>query len=77
MRMLAQYSQDGLLISIMKTNDKFILKFEIGPFEQVYKFFESETIFDVDSLKKLIDANFISKVFETFEQMNSAYKSAI
>jgi len=53
------------------------LKFEIGPFEQVYKFFESETIFDVDSLKKLIDANFISKVFETFEQMNSAYKSAI
>lgn len=77
MRMLAQYSQDGLLISIMKTNDKLILKFEIGPFEQVYKFFESETIFDVDSLKKLIDANFISKVFETFEQMNSAYKSAI
>ncbi len=77
MRMLAQYTQDGLLISIMKTNDKFILKFEIGPFEQVYKFFESETIFDVDSLKKLIDANFISKVFETFEQMNSAYKSAI
>jgi len=77
MRMLAQYSQDGLLISILKTNDKFILKFEIGPFEQVYKFFESETIFDVDSLKKLIDANFISKVFETFEQMNSAYKSAI
>ncbi len=77
MRMLDQYSQDGLLISIMKTNDKFILKFEIGPFEQVYKFFESETIFDVDSLKKLIDANFISKVFETFEQMNSAYKSAI
>lgn len=77
MRMLDQYSQDGLLISIMKTNDKFILKFEIGPFEQVFKFFESETIFDVDSLKKLIDANFISKVFETFEQMNSAYKSAI
>jgi hypothetical protein len=77
MRMLAQYTQDGLLISIMKTNDKFILKFEIGPFEQVYKFFESETIFDVDSLRKLIDANFISKVFETFEQMNSAYKSAI
>lgn len=77
MRMLTQYSQDGLLISIMKTNDKFILKFEIGPFEQVYKFFESETIFDVDSLKKLIDDNFISKVFETFEQMNSAYKSAI
>ncbi len=75
--MLDQYSQDGLLISIMKTNDKFILKFEIGPFEQVYKFFESETFFDVDSLKKLIDANFISKVFETFEQMNSAYKSAI
>ena len=75
--MLDQYSQDGLLISIMKTNDKFILKFEIGPFEQVFKFFESETIFDVDSLKKLIDANFISKVFETFEQMNSAYKSAI
>ena len=76
MRMLTQYSQDGLLISIMKANDKFILKFEIGPFEQVYKFLESEIISDTDSLRKLVDDSFVSKVFEIFDQMNTTYKSA-
>lgn len=77
MRMINQYTKDGVLISILKTNDRFIVKFEIGPFEQVYKFVENDKIFDSASIEKLITNDTMKKIFEVFDSMNINYKSMI
>ncbi|MEP7195640.1 MAG: hypothetical protein ABI851_03925 [Saprospiraceae bacterium] len=75
MRLLGQIPHPNLLISVFKSNEKIILKFEIGPFEQTYKFLETELIYDADSISKIIDENFITKVFQIFDQMNINYKT--
>lgn len=73
MRMLQQFTKDGILVSILKSNEKYILKLEIGPFEQVYKFLESDAIQDEKSVANLLTTEFIGKVFEVFDNMNSNY----
>ncbi len=73
MRMLQQFTKDGILVSILKSNEKYILKLEIGPFEQVYKFLESDAIQDEKSVANLLTIEFIGKVFEVFDNMNSNY----
>ncbi len=73
MRMLQQFTKEGILVSILKSNEKYILKLEIGPFEQVYKFLESDAIQDEKSVANLLTIEFIGKVFEVFDNMNSNY----
>ncbi|MEO6189510.1 MAG: hypothetical protein ABIO44_03170 [Saprospiraceae bacterium] len=75
MRLLGNIPHPQLLISVFRSNTKIILKFEIGPFEQVYKFLETELIYDAASISKLIDETMLSKVFEIFDEMNVNYKS--
>ena len=74
MRLLARIPHPRLLISIFKNEGKYILKFEIGPFEQVYKFLESDTIYDADSLGRLVTEDVLKEVLVLFDQMNLNYK---
>ncbi|MFN8332281.1 MAG: hypothetical protein U0T81_13875 [Saprospiraceae bacterium] len=53
---------------------KFILKFEAGPFEQVYKFMESEKFCDADSIRALVTQEVLKEVFSIFDQMNQNYQ---
>ncbi len=73
MRMLQQFTKEGILVSILTSNEKYILKLEIGPFEPVYKFLESDAIQDEKSIANLLTTEFIGKVFEVFDNMNSNY----
>lgn len=49
-------------------NDKFIVRFEAGPMEQIFKFNRSE-FNDLNSLKEKIDENFIEEVRIRFNEM--------
>lgn len=77
MRILGQIPHPQLLISVFKSNNKFILKFEIGPFEQIYKFMESDVITGFDAVSNLVNDEWYKKVFAIFDQMNSNYKSLV
>lgn len=74
MRLIAQIPHPRLLISIFKSDLKFILKLEAGPFEQVYKFMESDKICDANSIQALITQDFLQDVFTIFDQMNHNYQ---
>ncbi|MFN8280702.1 MAG: hypothetical protein U0V49_10505 [Saprospiraceae bacterium] len=74
MRLIAQIPHPRLQISIFKSDMKFILKFEAGPFEQVYKFMESEKFCDADSIRALVTQEVLKEVFSIFDQMNQNYQ---
>ena len=77
MRILGQIPHPQLMISVFKSNNKFILKFEIGPFEQSYKFLESSEIDSLEAIQKIVTEEFIAKVFSVFDQMNESYRKLI
>jgi len=73
MRTLDTIPHPNMYICIMYMNEKFILKFEIGPYEQVYKF-TKEMAPDVDTVKKICDENFQKEVMALFDQMHEGFR---
>lgn len=74
MRTLETIPHPNMLISIMYMNEKFILKFESGPYEQIYKF-TKDMAADVEAVKKICDENFIDAVQKSFNQMHENFKA--
>lgn len=73
MRILDTIYHQAMYIGILYMNEKFILKFEMGPYEQIYKF-TKEMAPDVESVKTICDANFQQEVFELFDKMHAGFK---
>ncbi|MES2132804.1 MAG: hypothetical protein V4506_10655 [Bacteroidota bacterium] len=75
MRIIDSIPHPSITISIFQMNDKFIVKFEAGPMEQVFKFY-TEDVKSVDGLKALINEAFIEKVRLRFNEMFLQMKEA-
>ena len=56
-------------------NNKFIVKMEAGPMEQVFKF-DQEKYPGMESIQKLVDEHFISAALSRFNEMFLELKSA-
>lgn len=74
MRTLETISHPSMLIGILYMNEKFILKFEAGPYEQVYKF-TKDMAPDIDTVKNICDAAFQQEVMRIFDEMHKGFKS--
>jgi len=57
-----------MTISIFQMNDKYLVKFEAGPMEQVFKFLVEE-VRSLEKLKELVNENFIEKTYLRFNDM--------
>ncbi|MFC7523340.1 hypothetical protein ACFQRK_05265 [Parapedobacter sp. GCM10030251] len=57
-------------------NQKFIVKFEQGTLEQVYKIAEADVIDGVNGVFQLIDDEFTASVSRRFEEMRQSFISA-
>lgn len=68
MRVIATIPHPSITISIFQMNGKYIVKFEAGPMEQVFKFKEEE-IKGVEHLKTIINDAFIEQVRKRFNDM--------
>lgn len=73
MRTLETIAHPNMLINIMYMNEKFILKFEAGPYEQIYKF-TKDMAADIDAVKKICDSTFQEAVQATFNSMHENFK---
>ncbi len=76
MRVLAELPHPSFKISLFGMNQKFIIKFEQGTFEQSYKIAEADVIGGVNGVFELIDEAFLKTVEETFQQMRSNFVEA-
>jgi hypothetical protein len=68
MRIIDTIPHESMSISIFQMNDKFMVKFEAGPMEQVFKFLV-EDVKNLDNLKKKIDTDFIETTRKRFNEM--------
>ena len=75
MRIIDTIPHPSIQISIFHMNDKYLVKFEAAMMEQVFKF-DTADIKSVDSLKQIINADFIDVVRKRFNEMFLQYKAA-
>ena len=73
MRVLETIPHPSITITIFQMNDKFIVKFEAGPMEQVFKFNQVE-VKGLDGLKRIINTDFIEKTRHRFNDMFLQWK---
>lgn len=75
MRIIDTIPHPDMRISILYMNEKFIVRFEDGPYEQHYKF-TKDMASNIEQVKKTVDESFLKSVRETFEQMHKQFKES-
>lgn len=75
MRVIGTIPHPKITISIFSMNDKYQVQFLAGPMEQTFKIAHNE-VNGVDGIKKMVDATFIEKVLERFNEMYLSLKDA-
>lgn len=76
MRTIAELPHPDFKITIFGMNQKFIIKFEQGTLEQVYKIAEIDVTEGVDGVFQLIDTEFTQSVSARFDEMRKAFIEA-
>lgn len=76
MRILESFVVDEIRVSIFSMNNKYIVKLEIGPYEQSYKI-DTEDVEGLPAVRKMIDEDFISASKELFLKMHHNFQNAI
>ena len=77
MRVIAELPHPECKITIFLMNQKYIVKFEQGTFEQSYKLAELDLSGGgVNDVFEILDEEFISTVIERFKQMRTDFTSA-
>ncbi len=73
MRIIDTIPHPSISISIFQMNDKYIVRFEAGMMEQVFKF-EASEVKGLDNLKKIVNTEFIEQVRKRFNEMFLQHK---
>lgn len=76
MRVIADIPHPDLKITLLSWNEKYLLKFEKGDFEQTYKIKEMDVAGE-DAVRSLIDDDFTEAVLNRFNDMRDAFVSTI
>lgn len=76
MRTVAELPHPDFKITIFSMNQKFIIKFEQGTLEQVYKISEMDVTDGVNGVFQLIDEEFSGSVSKRFTEMRHEFIAA-
>ncbi|GGG97581.1 hypothetical protein GCM10007415_36250 [Parapedobacter pyrenivorans] len=76
MRTIAELPHPDFKITIFAMNQKFIIKFEQGTLEQVYKIAEIDVTNGVDGVFQLVDTEFTQSVSARFQEMRQSFINA-
>jgi len=77
MRIIGYLDTEGYKTTVFKNNDRFIVKFESGLYEQVFKFRETDKIESLNNIKDLIDTEFLKEVNHRFIEMHNTKVSLL
>ncbi|GAA0879816.1 hypothetical protein GCM10009119_27850 [Algoriphagus jejuensis] len=76
MRVVKELTQEEVRISIFSWNNKYILKFELGPMEQTFKLSEMDVLEESD-LDSFMEGDFFEKVKLRFDEMGKTFRSQL
>lgn len=82
MRVIGEMAKANLRVSLFYWNDKYVLKLEKGPFEQIYKasVFDLPTIppgAEMEFFNNLLDEGFLKNVNHRFTEMEKEFQELI
>lgn len=76
MRIIATIPHPRVKISVFQMNNKYLLKMEVGPYEQTYKIYEDEVI-SMEQLHAICSEAFMETVIKRFEQMHHDFEHSL
>jgi len=77
MRIIGNIEHLPMKITVFKMDNKISVKFELGLYEQTFKFRESDYMKGMDDVNKLVDASFIGEVMLNFNTMHESKNKAL
>ncbi|MCT4562058.1 MAG: hypothetical protein N4A41_11855 [Crocinitomicaceae bacterium] len=75
MRQVAEIPHDRYKITIFNYNAKYMLKIELGQFEQVFKIGETD-VFSVEEVKNMVTPTLLSNCLKRFVEMRTDWEEA-
>lgn len=76
MRVVKELVREEVRISIFSWNNKYILKFELGPLEQTFKLSEMDVLEEAE-LDLFLEGDFFEKVKGRFDEMGNSFRSQL
>ncbi|WBL44950.1 hypothetical protein PBT90_09670 [Algoriphagus halophytocola] len=74
MRVVQEFVQEDIRISVFSWNNKYIMKFELGPMEQTFKLSEMDVLEEKD-LEIFWTGGFFEKVKQRFKEMGNSFRA--
>jgi len=75
MRIVGNIPHPDMRITVFHMNEKFIVKLEAGPMEQVFKFDQTKYP-GLEAIQKLVDETFLANALKRFNEMFLEMRSA-
>lgn len=76
MRVVKEFIQEEVRISVFSWNNKYIVKFEWGPLEQTFKASEMDVLEESD-LEAFWSGDFFENVKERFKEMGKTFRAEL
>jgi hypothetical protein len=76
MRVLTEFVKEDIRISVFSWNNKYLLKFELGPMEQTFKIPELDVL-DENDLECFFNGDFFAAVISRFEEMGQSFRKEL
>jgi len=76
MRVVKEFIQEEIRISIFSWNNKYILKYELGPMEQTFKVSEMDVLEESD-LESFWSGDFFDQVKIRFTEMGNSFRAQV
>lgn len=76
MRVVQEFVKEDIRVSIFSWNNKYLIKFELGPMEQTFKVPEMDVL-DESDLSAFYEGEFFKKVVERFEEMGQSFQKQL
>ena len=76
MRVVREFSKDGIRLSIFSWNNKYLVKYELGPMEQTFKIPEMDILDEAD-LEAFFEGDFFDSVKVRFKEMGETFQKKL
>ena len=76
MKIVGNIPHPKMTITVFMMNEKYIVKFEAGPMEQVFKLSQGK-VNGIEHVKKIVDEQFQAEVLKKFGEMFETMRAAL
>lgn len=76
MRVVNEFLKDGIRISVLNWNNKYLMKYELGPMEQTFKIPETDILEEKD-LEVFSEGEFFGLVKDRFKEMGESLQKQL